>query len=226
MRMNFPCNRPNILDQARRHRFPADYPLPATYRLLSNDDEPPPVHGEYSRDPQLTLIEAVLFAADEPVTLRKLASVVGNQATAAVRKLVRQLRDLYESEGAAFQIEDVAGGLQLLTRPEFHPWLARLCRSTNDLRLSAAARETLAIVAYKQPITRADIEAIRGVQTSDVLHQLMEKGLIRIAGRHESLGRPILYGTTKKFLQSYGLKNLDELPQAEQLRPPTKPPTV
>src|SRR5262249_41114239 len=112
---------------------------------------------------------------------------------------------------------ELAGGFQLLTRPEFHPWLVRLRRSGADLRLSGAARETLAIVAYRQPIMRADVEAIRGVQCSEVLRQLMERGLIRIAGRDASLGRPVLYGTTKKFLQVFGLKSLRDLPQADQL---------
>src|SRR5204862_3139685 len=111
-------------------------------------------------------------------------------------------------------------GFQLLTRSEFHPWLARLRRSSNELRLTPAARETLAIVAYRQPIMRADIEAIRGVQCGEILRLLMEKGLVRIAGRHDSLGRPVLYGTTKKFLQVFGLRSLRDLPQSELLKPP------
>src|SRR5262249_47028928 len=133
----------------------------------------------------------------------------------------KKLQALYEAEGSAFQVEELAGGFQLLTREEFHPWLARLRRTGNDLRLSPAARETLAIIAYRQPIMRADVEGIRGVQCSDVLRQLMEKGLVRITGRDDSLGRPVLYGTTKKFLQVFGLKSLRDLPQAEQLQPPT-----
>jgi segregation and condensation protein B len=217
-----PSTRPNPLAQTDRTRLPANHPLPAVYSHVDVEGEEPIGEDEHARDPQLALVEAVFFASDEPVTFRKLAGLAGSQGTAEVRKLVRRLRALYDAEGSAFQIQEVAGGLQLLTCPEYHPWLARLCRSTNDLRLSSAARETLAIIAYKQPITRADVEAIRGVQSADVLRQLMERGLIRIAGRHDSLGRPILYGTTRKFLQSYGLKNLNELPQAEQLRPPNK----
>ena len=133
---------------------------------------------------------------------------------------MRRLQALYEEGGSAFQIEEVAGGYQLLTRPEFHPWLARLRRAGNELRLSGPSRETLAIIAYRQPIARADVEAIRGVQCGDVLRQLMEKGLVRIAGRDDSLGRPVLYGTTKKFLQAFGLKSLRDLPEAGELRPP------
>ena len=136
------------------------------------------------------------------------------------RRLLRKLQALYERDGTAFQVEELAGGFQLLTRPVFHAWLARLRRTGSELRLSPAARETLAIVAYRQPIMRADIEGIRGVQCGEMLRQLMEKGLIRIAGRHDSLGRPVLYGTTKKFLQVFGLKSLRDLPLVDQLRPP------
>ena len=114
----------------------------------------------------------------------------------------------------------MAGGFQLLTRPIYHPWLLRLRRTGNELKLSPAARETLAIIAYRQPIMRADIESIRGVQCGDMLRVLMEKGLVRIAGRHDSLGRPVLYGTTRKFLQAFGLKSVQDLPLVEQLRPP------
>src|SRR5262249_36866846 len=137
------------------------------------------------------------------------------------RRLIRKLQALYEKGGSAFQVEELAGGFQLLTRPEYHPWLLRVRRTSNDLRLSPAARETLAIVAYRQPIMRADIEAIRGVQCGELLRLLMEKGLVRIAGRHNSLGRPVLYATTKKFLQVFGLNSMNDLPHAEQLRPPS-----
>ena len=115
----------------------------------------------------------------------------------------------------------MAGGFQLLTRPAFHPWLARLRRGSAELRLSTASRETLTIIAYRQPITCADLEGIRGVQSAEVIRQLMEKGLVRITGREETLGRPVLYGTTKKFLQLYGLKSLRDLPRAEELAGPT-----
>src|SRR5262245_13552964 len=196
--------------------------LPLAYRLLGDAPAGLVAQGELARDARLAAIEAALLVADEPLTPRRLAAVATLSDAAEARRLVRRLQSLYERDGSAFQVEEAAGGYQLLTRPEFHPWLARLRRSTNELRLSAPARETLAIVAYRQPIMRADIEAIRGVQVSEVLRQLMEKGLVRIAGRDESLGRPVLYGTTKKFLQLFGLKSLKDLPQAEQLRVPKK----
>ena len=180
------------------------------------------VVGELARDPRLASVEAALLAADEPLTLRRLAIAAGLNDHAETRRLVERLRDFYERDGTAFQIEELAGGFQLLTRAEYHPWLARLRRTGNELRLTAAARETLAIVAYRQPITRADVEAIRGVQSGDMLHQLMEKGLVRIAGRDDSLGRPVLYATTKKFLQMFGLRNLRDLPQAQELAEPAK----
>src|SRR6202011_3380028 len=102
-------------------------------------------------------------------------------------RLVKKLQSLYDQDGTAFQVEELAGGFQLLTRPEYHVWLTRMRRTGNDLRLTLAARETLAIVAYRQPIMRADIEAIRGVQCGDILRLLMERGLVRIVGRGDSL---------------------------------------
>jgi segregation and condensation protein B len=163
-------------------------------------------------------VEAALLAADEPLTARKLAQAAGLADAAGARRLVRKLQALYDRDGTAFQVQEVAGGFQLLTRSQYHRWLVRLKRGSQDVRLTGPARETLAIIAYRQPIMRADIEAIRGVHCGDVLRLLMEKGLIRIAGRHDSLGRPVLYGTTKKFLQVFGLRSLKELPQVEELR--------
>jgi segregation and condensation protein B len=198
------------------HRLPQNHRLPVIYRLLT-DGGPPEARGEQARDPRLALVEAALLAADEPLTARRLAAAAGLADGNEARRLVHRLQALYDADGTAFQVEELAGGFQLLTRPEFHPWLVRLRRSGTDLRLSGAARETLAIVAYRQPIMRADVEAIRGVQCSEVLRQLMERGLIRIAGRDDSLGRPVLYGTTKKFLQVFGLKGLHDLPLAEEM---------
>jgi segregation and condensation protein B len=201
-------------------RFPRNHRLPAVYRILDLADDAPAVQGELARDPKLAAVEAALFTADEPLNPRRLAAAAGLADGSEARRLVERLQLLYESDGTAFQVEEIAGGFQLLTRPEYHRWLVRLHRTGHDLRLSAAARETLAIVAYRQPVMRAEVEGIRGVQCGEVLRQLMEKGLVRIAGRHESLGRPVLYGTTRKFLQIFGLKSLRELPLAEQLRAP------
>lgn len=158
--------------------------------------------------------------ADEPLTARRLADVAGLADAAAARALLERLKAFYDADGAALQVEEIAGGYQLLTRPRFHPWLVRLKRTGHELRLTPAALETLAVVAYKQPITRAEVEKVRGVACGEVVRQLMEKGLVRVAGRHDSLGRPQLYGTTKKFLQAFGLNTLKDLPEVEALRNP------
>jgi segregation and condensation protein B len=134
------------------------------------------------------------------------------------RTLIRRLNDCYDREGSAFRAEEVAGGFQLLTRRKFAGWLRRLVRTHVETRLSTPALETLAVVAYRQPVTRAEVEAIRGVQCDEMLRQLMERDLVRIAGRSDELGRPFLYGTTRRFLQFFGLRHLDELPRAEALR--------
>jgi segregation and condensation protein B len=200
------------------HRPPVDRRLPLAYRLRPDEAAAPA--GELARDPPLALIEAALLAADEPLTTRKLALAAGLPDGSAARRLVRKLQGLYDKDGTAFQVEEVAGGFQLLTRPEYQRWLAQLRRGGHELRLTAAARETLAVVAYRQPLTRADVEEVRGVRCTEMLHLLMEKGLVRITGRDDSLGRPVLYGTTRKFLQLFGLKSLKDLPQAEGLTLP------
>ncbi len=209
---------------ARRdpRRFPANHRAPPHYRLTAGRPAEPAAQGERARDPRLAWLEAALLAADEPLTARRLATAAGLGDGTEARRLVRKLQALYDADGTAFQVQEVAGGFQLLTRPEYHAWLVRLRRAGNDLRLTGPARETLAIIAYRQPIVRADVEAIRGVHCGEILRLLMEKGLIRITGRDNSLGRPVLYGTTKKFLQVFGLKNLRDLPLADQLRPPAR----
>jgi segregation and condensation protein B len=123
-------------------------------------------------------------------------------------------------QGTAFRAEEVAGGFQLFSRPRFGAWLRRMHRAPGEPRLSPPAQETLAVVAYRQPVPRSEIEAIRGVQCSEILKQLMDRDLIRIMGRSDELGHPFLYGTTRRFLQTFGLRSLDELPRASRLRDP------
>ncbi|MGL6096541.1 MAG: SMC-Scp complex subunit ScpB [Fimbriiglobus sp.] len=173
-----------------------------------------------ARSPELARVEAALFLADEPLTARRLAEVANLPDAAVARRLVEQLRAFADAAGTAFRVEDLAGGYQLLTRPVFHPWLLRLRRTGHDLRLTPAAMETLAVIAYKQPVTRADVEAVRGVGAGEVVRVLMEKGLVKTAGRDSTLGRPQLYGTTKKFLQAFGLVSLADLPVVDSLRNP------
>ena len=200
--------------------LPRNRSLPAVYRMIDDARPEDAGAGELGRDAVLARVEAALLAADDPLTPRRLAVVADLPDTASARMQVERLRAMYEKDGSAFQVEELAGGYQLLTRPDFHPWLLRVRRLNVDLKITPTARETLAIVAYRQPIGRAEVEAIRGVQCSEVLRQLMEKGLLRIAGREESLGRPVLYGTTRKFLQCFGLNSLRDLPQAKELAAP------
>jgi len=167
-----------------------------------------------------SIVEAVLFAADAPLAGGKLAQIVGVGEARDMKKHVAELNDLYARNGQAFRIEEVAGGYQMLTLPVYNTWLTKLIRARTDAKLSPAALETLAIVAYKQPVLRAEIEDIRGVQCGEVINRLREMNLVKIVGRAEDLGRPMLYGTTKRFLEAFGLAGLEGLPQVEQLKAP------
>jgi segregation and condensation protein B len=177
-------------------------------------------HDSYGRDLRLARVEAALMFADEPLPSRRLAVVAGLADAHEARQLIEKLRQWYDADASAFQIQELAGGYQLLTRDVYHPWLLRLRRTGHDVRLTPAALETLAVVAYKQPITRADVEAIRGVAVTEMIRLLMEKGLVRVGARHDSLGRPQLYVTTKRFLQVFGLNSLDQLPEVTSLNRP------
>lgn len=181
------------------------------------------------RDGRTAKLEAVLFLAGEPLTSRKLGQLAGLADGTEARTLIRQLNVLYQRRGSAFRAEEVAGGFQLLTRPKFAGWLRRLHQSPPATRLSGPAMETLAVVAYRQPVLRAEVEAVRGVQCGEMLRQLMERDFVRIVGKSDDLGKPFLYATTRRFLQTFGLRHLDELPRAQLLRgvgalPPTTDP--
>jgi segregation and condensation protein B len=166
------------------------------------------------------VLEALLFAADDPLPLERLREAAGLEDGREVRALLDALRGEYEATGRAFSLEEVAGGWQVLTRPVFATYLARLHRRADRARLSGAALETLAVVAYRQPVLRTDIERIRGVAAGDVLRALMERDLVRVAGRAEEPGAPLLYGTTPRFLAEFGLRSLRDLPTAKDLPPP------
>jgi segregation and condensation protein B len=172
---------------------------------------------------QAATVEAVLFAADSPLPPAKVAQVA-RLPQKAVRQAVAALNQRYEQVGAAYRIEEIAGGLQMLTLGQYHDVLERLYRERSESRLSQAALETLAVVAYRQPVLRADIEAIRGVACGEVLRGLIEKQIIRIDGRAQILGRPLLYGTTRRFLELFGLASLEDLPKSEELRMPAQKP--
>ena len=185
---------------------------------LWTDDAGPrrdPADDEASR---IARLETVLFLAREPLSSRKLSQFADLTDGTEARTLVAALNKRYERSGRSFRVEQIAGGYQLLTREEFAKWLRRLEYVPDQVRLSAPALETLAVVAYRQPVLRADIEAIRGVACGEILRQLMERELVRISGRSDELGRPYLYSTTKQFMLIFGLRNLDQLPRADLLR--------
>ena len=163
-------------------------------------------------------VEAILFATGSPISAAKIAAVAELPGRRGVKQAIEALNRRYEEMGCAFQIESIAGGYQVLTRPEYHDVVSRLSRTRTETRLSQAALETLAIVAYRQPVLRADVEAIRGVACGEVLRGLMDKHLVRIVGRAEVLGRPMLYGTTRRFLEVFGLSDAKDLPKVEELR--------
>ena len=192
----------------------------ASHRSSGADPEAASVPG--TRSAKLARVEAALFAADEPLTARRLAEIANLVDGVEARSLVQELEILYDAEGTAFTVEHLAGGWQLRTRREFAPWLSKLFAARQETRLSQPALETLAVVAYRQPILRSDVEAIRGVACGEMLRQLIERGLVRIVGHHDSLGRPLLYGSTRRFLEVFGLADLSELPMAEQLRMPAQ----
>ncbi|GAB6167245.1 hypothetical protein JCM19992_32450 [Thermostilla marina] len=171
------------------------------------------------REPELARLEAALFLAKAPLSGGKLSQLADLPPRTRTDVLVRRLNELYDRRGCAFRVVSVAKGYQLRTRPEFASWLRRLRRLPLEVRLSSPALETLAVVAYRQPILRTEIEAIRGVQCGEILRQLIERGLVKVVGRSDELGRPYLYGTTSYFLEVFGLRDLDELPFPEYRKP-------
>ncbi len=167
--------------------------------------------------PLARLLEAALFAAPRPIPYDALVALDPEASPAAVSAALDELREHYDVDGHGIELVEQGGGWQLLTRAEFAEALERAQVAVRPQRLSAAALETLAIVAYRQPIGRADIEEIRGVAVGSVLKSLHERGLIDIVGRSEGIGRPLLYGTTPQFLEQFALRHLEELPRADEL---------
>jgi segregation and condensation protein B len=206
----------------------ADPDNPTPEEIDAADDAPdeqpaatkPPRKGLEASDAEVAAtVEAMLFASDAPLPASRIASVAELPAS-RVKKAIASLNERYGEIGSSFRIEEIAGGYQMLTLPEYNDVLGQLFAARKDSRLSQPAMETLAIIAYRQPILRADIEAIRGVACGEVLRGLLEKNLIKIVGRAEVIGRPMLYGTTKTFLEVFGLASLDDLPRVEELRTP------
>ena len=163
----------------------------------------------------IDVVEALLFASDTPVEADRIAEVLDLESPAAAREVVEALRARLEAEGRALQVMEVGGGFRLVTRPDVAPWLVKLARSRTRSRLSRPALETLAIIGYRQPVSRPEVDAVRGVNSEAVLDNLLERRMIRIAGRKESPGRPFLYETTREFLVAFGLRDLGDLPKVE-----------
>lgn len=177
-----------------------------------------------------SIIEAVIFASDTPLSLKQIKEIInepnkklssngeaGKITEEEIKNFIGELNQEYAERGSAFRIIEIAEGYQFATLPEFAKWVGKLFKEKSKKKLSQPALETLAIIAYKQPISKPEIEAIRGVNVDHIIKTLLEKRLITIVGRSETIGRPLLYGTTKEFLKYFGLKDLSELPKPSEI---------
>lgn len=176
-------------------------------------DEVDPVDADVK-----AVLEALLFVSGEPLSVERCASIVGHVTKSQVQAALRALQQDYQQDGRALQVVQVAGGYRLATKEQFAPWIRRLDKTKAPAKLSRSAVESLAIIAYRQPIVRGEIEKIRGVETSGVLRTLLERKLVRMVGRKDEPGRPIMYGTTKHFLEHFGLKSLADLPPLREFK--------
>lgn len=174
--------------------------------------------GGLVRSTRLARLEAALLISEGATPARKLAQVARLIDIKEVQQLIQVLNESYDRTRSAFRIEQTAAGYVLMTRASLAPWLDRLHNRQAEMKLSAPMMETLTIVAYQQPVTRADVEAIRGVQSAEMIRQLMDRGFVRIGGEDDSLGRPFLYETTRQFLSMFGLRRLEDLPNYATLR--------
>jgi len=165
----------------------------------------------------IAIVEALILASPEPIPGKRIAESETDLTAAKVAKVVMELNTRYETSGASFRIREVAGGYQYYILPDFTKYVDELFTRRRKMRLTRAALETLAIVAYKQPVTKVDIDHIRGVESEGVLHNLLEKNLVVIKGRSESVGRPLQYATTDEFLKFFGLNSLEELPEMSEI---------
>jgi segregation and condensation protein B len=164
------------------------------------------------------ILEAMLFVSPEPLSLTRLVAVLGDVSKSEIEEVLRSLREELEQEGRGVRLAEIAGGYRLVTKQEYSTWIKRLDNAKSTAKLSRSALESLAIIAYKQPIVRSEIEEIRGVETSGVVRTLLERKLVRMVGRKEVPGRPIMYGTTKYFLEHFGLNDLSQLPPLREFK--------
>ncbi len=164
-----------------------------------------------------SILEAILFAANEPISLEQFGHVFSNLLVDDIRNQLTKLRDEYQATNRSFQLIEIANGFQVCTRPEYRSWIEKFHTRQVRVRLSPSALETVAIVAYKQPVTRTEVEEIRGVNSDSVLSSLIQKGLVRIAGRKPGQGRSLLFSTTDEFLEQFGLRDLSDLPSMKEI---------
>jgi segregation and condensation protein B len=165
------------------------------------------------------ILEAVLFASDVPVGIQVLTTVIGDHSVPEVQAILAEMAEAYEREERGVVLVEIAGGFQLLSRKECAPWVEQMLRSRRKIRLSKPALESLAIVAYRQPITKVEIDSIRGVDSAGVLHTLLERNLVTIKGRSKGVGRSLLYATTQEFLSYVGINELTDLPDLKEVAP-------
>ena len=213
-------------DLCRFQAAPATAARAADRRRPPQANQQPSTSREQSvlaRSGKEARLEAVLLVAGGALSTRRLAQLAMLADATEAHMLIDQLNSAYERSRSAFSVERVASGYQLLSRPQFAFWLDTLHNRPATLKLSTPMMETLTIVAYQQPIVRADIESIRGVQCSEILKQLMEQSLVKVGGEDDSLGRPYLYITTRPFLETFGLRDLSDLPLRDTLMPDTQP---
>ncbi len=164
------------------------------------------------------IIECILFVADKPVSIGTMQGLLEEVERRTLLEILDELKSEYDLQGRAFQLVEIAEGYQLVTRIQFAPWIRKMYKTRTTNKLSKAALETLAIIAYRQPITKAEIEDIRGVSADGVINAMMERKFIRVVGRKEVVGRPLLFGTTKEFLHYFGLKDLTDMPELKDLQ--------
>ncbi|TDI83930.1 MAG: SMC-Scp complex subunit ScpB [Caldithrix sp.] len=166
---------------------------------------------------QKQIVEALIFASDVPISAKKIADLEEELDSRKIKKIVEELNSDYQKSKRAFFIANVAGGFQLNTRKDFTPWLKKLFKGRLRTRLSQASLESLAIITFKQPLSRVEVDAIRGVNSGGVIKNLLERNLVCIAGRSEGPGRPLLYGTTKEFLRYFGINDIADLPKPKEI---------
>lgn len=179
-----------------------------------------------SLDNTAAVVESMLFASEKPLTIEQVRNVLENLDPSEVRKIIEELMAEYERSGRGIRIIEVAGGFQMMSAPQFSGFLKKLFKARKNEKLSKPALETLAIIAYKQPLTKQEIQSLRSVDVDGVIRSLIDKSLVRVTGRKKAAGRPFVFGTTRQFLEYFGLKSLEELPKMEGLKLALEPVTA